>query len=147
VIDSASIEVNRRARRVKNDRLDVGKLLGMLIRYHGGERKIWRIVNIPSIEIEDRRHLHREMTVLKGERTRHVNRIKGLLIGQGISVSVNTDFLEKLKAVRLWDGSELPKGLCIRLEREYQRVQIVNQHIHLPVASSTAKVLLGNCAT
>jgi transposase len=69
------------------------------------------------------------MTVLKGERTRHINRIKGLLIGQGICMPVNTGFLEKLKAVRLWNGSELPKGLYTRLEREYQRIQMVNQQI------------------
>jgi transposase len=33
VVDSASIEVNRRKRRAKTDRLDVEKLLTMLIRY------------------------------------------------------------------------------------------------------------------
>jgi transposase len=57
--DSASIEVNRRARRTKTDRLDVGKLLTMLIRYHLGERKVWRVVNIPDAVVEDSRHLHR----------------------------------------------------------------------------------------
>jgi transposase len=129
VVDSASIEVNRRAKQAKTDRLDVGKLLGMLIRYHGGERKIWRVVNVPSVEAEDRRHLHRELTVLKSERTRHINRIKGLLISQGISMPVNTGFLERLKAVRLWDGGELSEGLHTRLEREYQRIQMVNQQI------------------
>jgi transposase len=36
VVDSASIEVNRRYRRVKTDRLDVGKLLNMLVRYDHG---------------------------------------------------------------------------------------------------------------
>jgi transposase len=40
VVDSASIEVNRRAKRAKTDRLDVRKLLSMLIRYHSGERKV-----------------------------------------------------------------------------------------------------------
>jgi len=137
VVDSASIEVNRRARRAKSDNLDVGKLLGMLIRYHGGEMKVWRIVNVPSVEAEDSRHLHREMTVLKGERTRHINRIKGLLFAQGICMSVNKDFLERLEAVRIWDGGELPKGLRTRLEREYQRIQIVNQQIHQLEAERT----------
>ena len=42
VIDPASIEVSRRARRRKTDKLDLTKMLAMLIRYHGGERKIWR---------------------------------------------------------------------------------------------------------
>jgi transposase len=129
VVDSASIEVNRRARQAKTDKLDVGKLLGLLIRYHGGEQKVWRVVNVPNVEAEDRRHLHRELTVLKAERTRHINRIKGLLISQGISMSVNADFLERLKVVRLWNDDELSEGLRTRLEREYQRIQLVNQQI------------------
>jgi transposase len=137
VVDSASIEINRRARQAKTDKLDVGKLLGMLIRYHEGERKVWWMVKVPSVEAEDSRQLHREMTVLKGERTRYINRIKGLLIGQGICMSVNTDFLERLKAVRLWDGGELPKGLHTRLEREYQRIEMVNQQIRLLEAERT----------
>jgi len=36
IVDSASIEVNRRQRRAKSDRLDVAKLLTMLLRYHSG---------------------------------------------------------------------------------------------------------------
>jgi hypothetical protein len=40
VVDSSSIEVNRRARRAKTDRLDVSKLLALLLRWHGGERKV-----------------------------------------------------------------------------------------------------------
>src|SRR5574341_1328288 len=39
VVDSASIEVNRRRRRAKSDRLDVGKLLLQLVRHRAGERK------------------------------------------------------------------------------------------------------------
>lgn len=87
------------------------------------------MVNVPNVEAEDRRHLHRELTVLKAERTRHINRIKGLLISQGISMSVNADFLERLKVVRLWNDDELSEGLRTRLEREYQRIQLVNQQI------------------
>jgi len=37
VVDSASIEVNRHARRAKTDRLDGDKLLAMLLRHHRGE--------------------------------------------------------------------------------------------------------------
>ncbi|WP_245254310.1 hypothetical protein [Paraburkholderia sp. LEh10] len=40
VMDSASIEVNRRTRRAKTDRLDSDKLLSMLMRYHTGERRV-----------------------------------------------------------------------------------------------------------
>jgi len=37
VVDSSSIEVSRRARRRKTDKLDLNKLLAMLIRFHNGE--------------------------------------------------------------------------------------------------------------
>jgi transposase len=40
VVDSSSIEVSRRARRAKTDRIDVEKLLAMLLRYIGGEEKL-----------------------------------------------------------------------------------------------------------
>ena len=86
VLDSASIEVNRRQRRLKTDRLDAGKLLNLLLRYHGGERKVWSIVRVPSAMDEDARQLHRELQELKDERTEHINRIKGLLASQGLAV-------------------------------------------------------------
>ena len=129
VVDSASIEVSRRSKRAKTDKLDVDKLLEMLIRYHSGERKLWRVVQVPSLEVEDQRQLHRELVTLKTEHTRHINRIKGLLIGQGVSIPVAADLLERLDTVHLWDGSGMPAGLHNRLEREYQRIQLVNQHI------------------
>jgi transposase len=78
VIDSASIEVNRRQRRAKTDRLDVRKLLTMLLRHMAGERKVWSVVRVPSVDEEDRRQLHREMQTAKQDRTRVINRIKGL---------------------------------------------------------------------
>jgi transposase len=129
VVDSASIEVNRRAKRAKTDRLDVRKLLTMLIRYHSGEKKVWSVVHVPSVEAEDNRHLHRELGTLKGDRTRHTNRIKGLLAGQGVRLPVKGDFLERLERARLWDGSPLPPGLQSRLRREYACWQFVNRHI------------------
>lgn len=129
VVDSSSIEVNRKARRAKTDRMDVGKLLTMLIRYHQGEEKVWSVVHVPSPEAEDHRHLHRELETLKAERTRHINRIKGFLAGQGICMSVKDDFLNRLDMIRLWDGSPLPPGLRIRLDREYERMQLVQEQI------------------
>jgi transposase len=129
VVDSASIEVNRRAKRAKTDRLDVRKLLSMLIRYHSGEKKVWSVVHVPSVEAEDKRHLHRELGTLKVDRTRHTNRIKGLLAGQGVRLPVQGDFLERLERVRLWDGSPLPPGLQSRLRREYVCWQFVDGHI------------------
>jgi transposase len=129
IVDSASIEVNRRARRAKTDRLDAGKLVTMLIRYHSGERTVWSVVHVPSVEAEDQRHLHRQLSKFKAGRTRHTNRIKGLLAGQGERLPVDADFLERVARVRLWDGSSLPPGLRARLEREYAAYQHVGQQI------------------
>lgn len=129
VVDPASIEVSRRARRRKTDKLDVTKMLAVLIRYHSGERKIWRVVHVPSRQAEDARQLHRELLALKTERTRHINRIKGLLICQGVSVSVRGNFPDLLESIRLWDDSRVPEALSMRLLREHQRWLLVNQQI------------------
>ena len=109
--------------------VDLAKLLTMLIRYHVGEKKVWRVVHAPSVEEEDNRQLHRELETLKAQRTQHINRIKGLLAGQGVRLEVRNDFLPRLESLRLWDGSTLPQGLLGRLEREYQRLQFANGQI------------------
>ena len=129
VVDSASIEVNRRAKRAKTDRLDVEKLVTMLVRFEAGEKKMWSVVHVPSPEVEDQRHLHRELHTLKVDRTRHINRIKGLLAGQGVRMPVHADFLSSLDEVRLWDGSPLPAGLRARLEQEYACLTFVHEQI------------------
>jgi transposase len=115
VVDAASIEVNRRARRAKSDRLDVGKLLTMLIRYHGGERKLWSVVRIPAADDEDRRQPHRELIAVKGQRTEHSNRIKGLLANLGLDVEVDEQLPERLGQLRQWDGAPVPTELTARI--------------------------------
>jgi transposase len=79
VVDAASIEVNRRARRAKTDRLDGFKLLTMLLRHHGGER-VWSVLHEPTAEQEDARRRERERARLGKERTQHTNRIRSLLV-------------------------------------------------------------------
>ena len=138
VVDSASIEVSRRFRRVKTDRMDTGRLLGMLtpalaagasVRYHFGERKVWSVVHVPSVKAEDERQLHREMMALKKERTRHINRIKGLLVSQGVVLEVDAGFMEAMETVRLWNGSPLCGRLRMRLEREHERMGLLGRQI------------------
>jgi transposase len=129
VVDSASIEVNRRAKQAKTDKLDLGKLLTMLMRYQAGEKKVWHVVHVPSPEVEDHRHLHRELTDLKEQRTQHINRIKGYLANQGICLEVKDDFPETMEHQRLWNGESLPAGLRARLLCEYQRFQLVQEQI------------------
>jgi len=117
VVDSSSIEVNRKARRTKTDKLDVTKLVEMLIRYALGEKRVWRVVNVPSCQDEDDRHLHRALKTLKQERTAIANRIRGLLKTQGISWSASMAGLsqEALEKMRDWQGQELGAGMKSRL--------------------------------
>jgi transposase len=129
VVDSASIEVNRRAKRAKTDSLDVKKLLTMLLRYESGEQKVWSVVHVPSVEAEDSRHLHRQLRAFKADRTRHSNRMKGLLVGQGVRLPVEADFPERIEKVRLWDGRSLPPGLQARLQREFAAYQFVAEQV------------------
>jgi len=129
IVDSASIEVNRRQRRAKSDRLDVAKLLTMLLRYHSGEKKVWSVVRVPSVVDEDGRQFHRELEALKDERTQYVNRIKGLLASQGLDAEVDQKFPQWLTEARLWDGSTVPAELQRRLVREHERWQLVSRQI------------------
>jgi transposase len=129
VIDSASIEVNRRQRRAKTDRLDVRKLLTMLLRHRAGEKKVWSVVRIPSVDEEDRRQLHREMLTAKQDRTRVINRIKGLLAGHGVQLALEGDVDTQLDQAHQWDGSPLPSALLSRLKRAWQQVGFLTAHI------------------
>jgi transposase len=118
VVDSASIEVNRKKRRAKTDRIDVVALLDLLARHLAGSIKpVWSVVRVPSVEDEDRRHLHRELRLAKKDRTRVSHRIKGLLSNHGLVLELRQDLRRQLEAMWLWDGSPLPAGLRARLER------------------------------
>jgi transposase len=129
VVDSSSIEVNRRARRAKSDRLDACKLVSMLLRYHAGEGEVWSVLHVPTVADEDRRQLHRELRMLQKERTRVTNRVQGLLAAQGVRLPKGTAMREALETVRLWDGSALPAGLRARLERECEHAQFLRTKI------------------
>ena len=129
VVDSGSIEVNRRQRRAKSDGLDARKLVTMLVRYHAGESRVWSVVRVPTVEEEDRRQLHRELRTLKQERVRVTNRIRGLLATQGIRLSKVRDVGAVVEELRLWDGSPLPDGLRARLRREWEHAQFLHTKI------------------
>jgi transposase len=131
VVDSASIEVKRRARHAKSDRLDVEKLLAMLVRYHQGEAKVWSVVRVPTREQEDARHLHRERSELQQECRRGLNRIKGLLATHGVVLPRGRQLSPRLEALRLWDGSPLPPGVQARLQRQWERVQVLAQQLRV----------------
>lgn len=129
VVDSASIEVNRRARRIKTDRLDLVGLLNLLARYVQGDKRAWRVVRVPSVAAEDARHPHRLRETLQHERSRAISRLKGLLATQGLEIPVRQDFLTRLEAARLWDGTPVPPGLKARLQAAWAQLEFLNQQV------------------
>ena len=131
VVDSSSIEVNRKKRRAKTDRVDLVALLDLLSRHLAGSAKpVWSVVRVPSVEDEDRRHLHRELKLAKKDRTRVSHRMKGLLSNHGLTLDLRADLAAQLAVMRPWDGSPLPPGLRGRLERYLGEYQYFTNRIH-----------------
>jgi transposase len=129
VVDSASMEVQRRQRRAKTDRLDVQKLLTRLLRHAAGERQGWRSVRGPRVEEEERRQLHRALTTAQRDRTRVINRLKGRLASHGLGMPPGGDFAPQLEHRRLWAGTPLPAGLHQRLGQEWEPVVALTQRM------------------
>ena len=122
VVDSASIEVNRRQRRAKTDRLDADALLRRLIRYWLGERDQWKVVHVPTVETEDARHAERAIATLVGERTRYRSRIHGLLATQGVRLPITGHFGDRLASLTTPDGAALPPGVRARVALAWRMV-------------------------
>ena len=103
VVDSSSIEVPRRSRRRKTDRIDLFKLMGLLLRYAGGERTVWSVVRVPDAQVEDVRQLSRGIERLKTERRRHTMRIQSLLVKEGIRLARigGRAWAERVQALKL----------------------------------------------
>ena len=130
VVDSASIEVNRRKRRAKSDRIDLVALLDLLARHRAGSAKpVWSVVHVPSVEDEDRRHLGRELRLLKKDRTRVSHRLKGLLANHGSTLDLHVDLRAQIETLRTWKGGALPPGLLARLHRYVDDYEYLTERI------------------
>jgi transposase len=142
VVDSASIEVNRRARRAKTDRLDADKLLSMLIRYHADEPRVWSVVRVPTLEEEDARRAHRELGRLGHERTAHINRIRALLVLSNLRVKYVGGRLWQ----RWWAGHALELAPRVRaeIERESERLLLVKKQMDTIEAEQRQAVAVGS---
>jgi transposase len=127
VVDPASIELNRRARQAKTDRLDADKLLAMLIRHHAGER-VWSVLHEPSREDEDARREHRELQRLMHERIAHTNRISSLLVLHNLRPGL---VIGGRDWPRWWHAhrEQVPTLLRAELERECERLKLVKTQV------------------
>jgi transposase len=127
VVDSASIEVNRRAKRAKTDRLDGDKLLAMLLRHHAGER-VWSVLHEPTAEDEDARRVHRELERLMRERIAHSNRIGSLLVLHNLRPQL---VIGGRDWAAWWERhrTQVPPLLGAEIERQSARLALVKQQI------------------
>src|SRR5208283_5314113 len=131
VLDPASLEVPRRWRRVKTDRVDTLGLLRVLLRLERGETEMTRVVWVPAPAIEDERRQTRERERLVSERTAHRNRIQGLLAAQGVTtIKVGgREWLDQLAVARTGDGRTLGVALLAEIRREAERLALVERQI------------------
>ena len=128
VVDSASIEVNRRARRAKTDRLDALKLVMMLVRACGGEKRVWSEVRVPSVADEAARQVSRERLALTQDQTRLVNQMRGWLATWGATLPARRRD-GWWTTVRDWAGAALPGEVQARLARAEVRLQALDMQI------------------
>ena len=140
VVDSSSIEVNRRSRRAKTDGVDVKALLQLLMRYWQGQRSVMSVVRVPTVEEEDSRRLHRERERLLKERGGHSARIKSLLVAHGLRLEIRSDFLTRLASATSGGGYALGVDLQAELRREYERYRLVNDQIKALEAEQKLRV-------
>ena len=130
IVEPASIEVNRKKRRAKTDRIDAQKIVNALMRFKAGDALACRMNRVPDPEAEDARHLNREMKTIKSERTSHTNRIKGLLAAQGISeVRIDSTLPKRLERMRTAEGRPLLPELRGRILRELTRLALAVEQI------------------
>jgi transposase len=131
VVDPASIAVSRRRRRAKTDGIDGESLLRTLLAWKRGEPRVCEMVVPPTPEQEDSRRLSRERAILLRERVQHVNRIKGLLAGQGITDydPLHKDRRTRFNGLTTGDGRPLPGRLKAELLRELARIELLLSQI------------------
>lgn len=139
VVDSSSLLVDRRARHAKTDSLDAAGLVDLVMRLCRGESRVCRVCVPPSPAAEDLRQLNREMEALKRDRTRSVNRIKSFLATQGVYLR-ERGLSDDLNGIRAWDGSELPVRLRSRVEREREKLRLLDQQIRTLQADRKAEM-------
>jgi transposase len=139
-IDASSIEVNRRARQAKTDRIDLARLMRAFLGHLRGEPDACSVVRVPTVEDEDRKRRTRERETLVKERTRHINRIKGLLHGQGIrdAMPLKPTFLRDLDKLCTGDGRPLPPHLKAEIRRQHERLLLVHKQIKALEANNLA---------
>ena len=133
VIHPTSVAVTREHRRAKTDRLDTAMLIRVFLGWLRGERGHCRMVAIPTLEEEDAKRPSRERENLVGEKTRIINRMKGMLARLGIR-GFKPELRrarEKLAALRTPEGLALPPNMTEEVLRDMDRLALIRKQIEV----------------
>ncbi len=127
VVDSSSIEVKRRARHAKTDRLDVRQAAGAAAAVgRRGKRGRGAWCTCRRWRRKTARQLRREIETVGAIATRVRNRIHGLLATQGLAARVKCATLPRgWPRRRPGDGRPLPTALRERLAHEWAYLQTI----------------------
>ncbi len=134
IIDPASIELNRRRRRAKTDRLDAQKLAQLLARHSDGE-DVLRVVRVPPPDAEDERLLPRQLSALKSKRTQTTNQIRAKLFQHGVDLDprrgnfAKQEFLKNLDHARQWDGARLQPELLLTVRMFWDQYVLLTRQM------------------
>lgn len=129
VLDSASIQVSRRGRHLKTDRIDAEALVRVLLALLRGERRVCSVVQVPTPREEDEKRLHRSRAALVRDRTRHIARIRGVLALQGVR-HVNpawNNWMALLENLQTRDGRKFPPMAMAEIKRQGKLLQVVDR--------------------
>ena len=125
VIDPVSLQVDRRRRRAKTDRLDAEALSLALFRWMGGDNRALRMVRVASVADEDNREWQRERDRLMSEQRACVDRIRKKLRTQGVWIALDQRERRNLREGKLcrFDGEPLAPMLQTALLIELDRAE------------------------
>ena len=131
VVDPASIHVDRRAPRVRTDRIDAQALLRTVMAHRRGEGRVWSVVQPPTPTDEDARRPHRERPNLRKERGRHVRRIRGLCAQQGILdyAPMSADRYQRRVELKTGDGRQRQPRLLAGIRRELAGLEFLLEQV------------------
>lgn len=117
VCDPASLEVVRRRKKAKTDRLDARKRVRALKAWDGGDRDALSLVRVPTVAQEDAKRLLRHRERLVRDRRRYQNSICSLLRLHGISAAKpgHPDFENQITDLVTGYGMPLPPLLTDEL--------------------------------
>lgn len=130
VIDPVSLQVDRRSKRAKTDRLDAEALASSLWRYVNGDTRALRMLRVPSEASEDAREWQRERDRLMSERRACADRIIKKLRTHGIWVlpsSWRADLREG--RLRTFAGTSLGCSLRHAMTVELERLELAERKL------------------